>query len=689
MKTNWPVLRRAGILTVSLALCGSVAGAQTAASDHAGQVIPVRASAASSAALITRVDVGRTGAQTTVRVEGNALLVYQAEHLKNPERLVLDFSGARLATSQAPATNDFQPVGRIRLAQFKPDVARVVLDLTGSVPYSVRAEGHAILITFAAIPGATFASTAPVAQVPKPEKPAAEAARSQAAARTEKGHQAAAALTSRLPLPEMLTQQTAALASPRPQTPSEPNQAPAQDQPKAQPQNPPQQQQHVQPAAASPSGQKYTGEPISVNFKDLDLKDFFRLIHEISGLNVVLDPSVRGSLPALVLDEVPWDQALDIVLKNNSLDKELEGNVLRIVTQDTRKKEIDMTKDLEKAQAEAVPAVTVTRVLSYTKSSVLRDTLKRWLSARGEIMSDDRTNSLIIRDIPSVLPDIDNLIRQLDRKSQQVEIEARVVAASRSFSRDIGTQFGFSAQGLNGRNTFGGVPVVGVSPILHGGASPIPPLIGSPAPASTGTSGGTGLNPPVPMPLNSSLAAGSPTSGIAFQHSSPNFALDYMITAAEAKGVGKLLSKPKVYTQNNEKGTVKQGNRVPIQTTINNTISVQYVDAVLSLEVTPQITADGTIFLQVKVENTQIDNGIPRVQGIPALDTQSVDTNVLVNDGGTVVIGGITVTSQRTDINQVPIFGSIPVIGNLFKRTNVNVSSQDLWFFLTPRVIPN
>jgi type IV pilus assembly protein PilQ len=134
---------------------------------------------------------------------------------------------------------------------------------------------------------------------------------------------------------------------------------------------------------------------------------------------------------------------------------------------------------------------------------------------------------------------------------------------------------------------------------------------------------------------------------------------------------------------------VKQGNRVPIQTTINNTISVQYVDAVLKLEVTPQITADGTIFMQVVVENTQIDNGIPRVQGIPALDTQSVETSVLVNDGGTVMIGGVNVTSQRTDINQVPLFGSIPVIGNLFKRTSVNVTSSELYFFLTPRVISN
>jgi type IV pilus assembly protein PilQ len=141
-------------------------------------------------------------------------------------------------------------------------------------------------------------------------------------------------------------------------------------------------------------------------------------------------------------------------------------------------------------------------------------------------------------------------------------------------------------------------------------------------------------------------------------------------------------------TQNNEKATVKQGTKIPIQTTINNTVSVQYIDAVLKLEVTPQITADGTVFMDVLVENTQVDNGITRIQGIPALDTQSAETKILVQDGGTAVIGGVIVTQQRVDVTQVPLVGSLPVIGNLFKRTNVNVSSQELLFFLTPRIIP-
>jgi type IV pilus assembly protein PilQ len=164
--------------------------------------------------------------------------------------------------------------------------------------------------------------------------------------------------------------------------------------------------------------------------------------------------------------------------------------------------------------------------------------------------------------------------------------------------------------------------------------------------------------------------------------------VDFFITAAESKGVGKLLSKPRVVTQNNEKAIIKQGQKIPIQTTINNTISVQFIDAVLKLEVTPQITKDGTVFMDVLVENTTIDPGIPRIQGVPALDTQSEETKILVEDGGTVVVGGIIVSSQNTSTTEVPLLGSLPLIGHLFKRNNVTISSQELLFFLTPRIIP-
>ena len=191
------------------------------------------------------------------------------------------------------------------------------------------------------------------------------------------------------------------------------------------------------------------------------------------------------------------------------------------------------------------------------------------------------------------------------------------------------------------------------------------------------------------MPFVTNLGVGSPTSGFSYLFTSRNFALDYIITAAENKGVGKLLSKPRLITQNNEKATVKQGTKIPVQTIVNNTISVQFVDAVLQLEVTPQITAEGTIFMDVKVTNDQIDQSIPRVEGIPAIDTQEADTRVLVSDGATLVIGGIIVSQQRTSVDLVPLLGSLPVIGNLFKHSTVSSTSSELLFFLTPRILPN
>ena len=223
-----------------------------------------------------------------------------------------------------------------------------------------------------------------------------------------------------------------------------------------------------------------------------------------------------------------------------------------------------------------------------------------------------------------------------------MEIEARVVAANRSFSREIGTQFGFRGYAGSRRQSQrrAAAPAgVGTSPIIRGSGLPTPPIV---------VNSGGAASAATPIPLSSNLPASVPTSGISYAFTSTNFALDMIITAAEEKGVGKLLSKPKVITQNNEKATVKQGTKIPVQTIVNNTVSVQFVDAVLELDVTPQITADGTVYMDVNVENDQIDGSIPRVQGIPAIDTQAAETKVTVNDGATVVIGGIIVTQQTT-----------------------------------------
>ena len=672
MKTNWPVLRSGFMILTSLAVGTTVMPAR--AQEIAGVT--------TTPTVISSVAILQSASQrASVRVEGEGKLEARAARLQNPERLVLDFSGARLGSQKTVIAGAMAPILGVRLGQFRDDVVRVVIDLTEASHFQLSHDGTAVVIAFNEPSGAPGGTLAGNSAGNSASNPAVNSTKRTLSANNSKK---SGINSPRFALPGELTQSSVRLASfgGKSEASRPAGNAGQAAQQAAQQANSAAgtmaQSMQVSPMAA-PVG-KYTGEPISVNLKDVDLRDFFRLIHEISGLNVVLDPAVKGTL-TIVLDEVPWDQALDIVLQNNGLDKQLNGNVLRIATRDTLKKEAETERDLEKAQAEAVAPVTVTRVLSYGKAATMKDTLKKFLSARGDILSDDRSNQLIIRDIPSVIPTIDNLIRQLDRKSQQVEIEARVVSASRSFAQDIGTELGFAGSTTSGRSLFSGTPAVGGSGVTSG-----PGVPASPVSVGTGSISGNGITSGIP--LNTSLSAGTPTSGFGFSHRSPNFAVDFFITAAEAKGVGKLLSKPKVITQNNEKAIIKQGTKIPIQTTINNTISVQFIDAVLKLEVTPQITAEGTVFMDVLVENTSIDPGIPRVQGVPALDTQSAETKVTVADGGTVVIGGIIITNQRVDITQVPVVGSIPLIGNLFKRTNVTVTSQELLFFLTPRIIP-
>jgi type IV pilus secretin PilQ/predicted competence protein len=426
------------------------------------------------------------------------------------------------------------------------------------------------------------------------------------------------------------------------------------------------------------NGAKYTGEPISVNLKDVDLKDFFRLIHEISGLNVVLDPAIHGNL-TIVLDDVPWDQALDIVLKDNELSRQLDGNVLRIATVETLRKEAEGRRAQIDAEALAVDKVSITRFLSYAHSKDLLVPLKKFISQRGDIVADERTNSIIVSDIPSVLPQIDRLIQQMDRKTQEVEIEARVVAATRSFARDIGVQLGFGWG--NGTTAIGGAPGTtgtGASPITVNGLNPLYPVM-------AGGSATSGTN----IPLFSNLGATGPTSGLSLVNATNNMQLDMILTMAESRGLLKVLSRPRVVTQNNIQAVVKQGVQIPIVTAaqLGGPPTSTYVSAFLRLTVTPQITSEGTIFLNVDVENTLPNFGVTNSSGNPELITQQATTQVLVTDGGTVVIGGVIQTQNSLAIQQVPLLGDIPYLGNLFKHRTVTTSNQELIFFITPRII--
>ena len=216
----------------------------------------------------------------------------------------------------------------------------------------------------------------------------------------------------------------------------------------------------------------------------------------------------------------------------------------------------------------------------------------------------------------------------------------------------------------------------GLTPPLFVGIPPDPPQPGEPVKFAN-----------VAQPLAVNLAAVGPTSGMSFLISTPLFVLDGILTAAESRGIGKLLSRPKIITQNNMVGTVQQGVKIPVQTSINNTITTTFVNAVLKLTVTPQITQEGTIFLTIDIENTSIDTGIPRILGIPALNTQQALTQVLISNGGTVFFGGVIQTSNSLTEQQVPLLGSIPLVGNLFKRKSTSSDTRELLFFITPRLV--
>jgi len=660
-------------------------------------------------AALQKVSVVRGTDGIRVEITGRGPLTPRVSTLDRPARVVLDLPNTVMATGQSRVRVDGEGVKGVRVGMDgqKPPTTRVVVDLERQCRYELLPGGDRKLVLKlhlaaqqAAEKPATPAALTPARLVVKKEAPASkpvevpapalvfptaeqpellaasatdyvfvepsykakDAATDSKAAVTaapERAEQAAARFAEKpegdlLPAASASMQAQAAAAQPAVNMAAEQ---------KAQMQQ--------QPAM---SGPKYTGEPISVNLKDVDLKDFFRLIHEISGLNVVLDPNVKGML-TIVLDDVPWDQALDIVLKNNALARQLDGNVLRIATMETLRKEAEARRAQQEAEALAVDKVTVTRFLSYAHSKDVVPTIKKFLSQRGDVISDDRTNALIISDIPNVMPGIDRLLTQLDRKTQEVEIEARVVAATRSFARDIGTQLGFGWG--NGHTAVGGASSAGTSPIQVNGLNP-----------GYITVGGSSTTPGTQIPLFSNLPVTSPTSGLTFVNASNNYRIDFILTLAESRGLLKILSRPRVVTQNNIQALVRQGVRVPIvtQAQLGGPPTVSYVDAFLRLTVIPQITSEGTIFLNVDVENTTPDFG-RTVQGNPTLITQQATTQVLVTDGGTVVIGGVIQTQNSINVLQVPLLGDIPVLGNLFKRRTVNTSNQELIFFITPRII--
>ena len=419
---------------------------------------------------------------------------------------------------------------------------------------------------------------------------------------------------------------------------------------------------------------QYYGEPVTMSLKDADITEVLRSIARIADLNIVIQPGVNGPV-TVELYSVPWDQALEQILKVNNLGQQLEGNILRIAPVSQLQAEAQAEQALKQARRLSVPLTTVMKRISYARASEIARILTQGvqnqignfggqgafgdqgiLSQRGTVNVDDRTNTLIIQELPDYLDTVLQVIENLDIPEKQVMIEARIIETTRNFSRSLGVDWSFSGVADNIRgNTTGlefpnNIDANGGVQLLTGGQNGF-------------------LNLGLGNVLNT-------------------FELDMTINAAENDGLVNIISAPKVATLNNVQATIQTGLQIPIQTVANNTVTVQFVNATLRLEVTPQVTAEGTIMMEINIQKREPLLAFAVVGATNApIATREASTRVIVRDGGTAVIGGIYEVSTNEGEDRVPGLANIPIIGHLFKNKSRSNQNEELLIFITPRVI--
>jgi type IV pilus assembly protein PilQ len=532
-------------------------------------------------------------------------------------------------------------------------VARVRVKLATPVSHTVRSTRNVIEVELAPDPvpqsaakPVTAQAPAPAAKVPPEKAPAPAPPAGTASA------DPMAALRQKVGAPQV--------PPPAQPAPAKPTQAPA---PAAQ----------ATPVAPSglPPGKQYTGHPVSLDFQGLDLRAVLRVFTEISGLNIVIDPAVQGTVD-VKLSEVPWDQALDIILRSNKLGWTLDGTIVRIAPLTVLAEEEGQRRKLADEQALSGELRMVTKPLSYAKGEEIRPLLEKsdLLSKRGTVQFDMRTNTLIIRDLADRLAPIADLVATLDKPELQVEIEARIVRTTSNYARALGVQWSF-----NGRM----VPELGNTAGL---AFP------------NSVQGGAGVSLPAAAPADITS-----TARLALGSVNGSFNLDIALSALEKEGKARVLLQPRVVMQNNVEGYIMRGQQIPYTTATSGAqlgtssalltpATVQFKDAALSLKVTPQVTAAGTVFMTIAVENSFPNYAVVNnVQPNPAIDTQRAITRVLVPDGATTVIGGIYETTDDLKNNRTPGLYKIPLLGWLFKNENKSTENNELLIFITPRII--
>ncbi|WP_095181028.1 type IV pilus secretin PilQ [Pseudomonas sp. Irchel 3F6] len=413
--------------------------------------------------------------------------------------------------------------------------------------------------------------------------------------------------------------------------------------------------------------QAYVGDKLSLNFQDIDVRSVLQLIADFTNLNLVASDTVQGGI-TLRLQNVPWDQALDLVLKTKGLDKRKIGNVLLVAPADEIAARERQELESQKQIAELAPLRRELLQVNYAKAADIAKLFQSVTSAeakvdeRGSITVDERTNNIIAYQTQDRLDELRRIVAQLDIPVRQVMIEARIVEANVDYDKSLGVRWGGSVQNKGNWNASG----------VNGSSSTI------------GTPGSTGTNSPFV-----DMGTVNNTSGIGIAFITDNVLLDLELTAMEKTGNGEIVSQPKVVTSDKETAKILKGTEIPYQeASSSGATSVSFKEASLSLEVTPQITPDNRIIMEVKVTKDEPDY-LNKVQDVPPIKKNEVNAKVLVNDGETIVIGGVFSNTQSKVVDKVPFLGDVPYLGRLFRRDVVSEKKSELLVFLTPRIMNN
>jgi len=414
---------------------------------------------------------------------------------------------------------------------------------------------------------------------------------------------------------------------------------------------------------------KYVGEKISIDFQDAELRHVFRLISDISGYNIVVSPDVKGKFSMRLID-VPWDQALDVILRNYGLSKIVEGNIIRIAPTSVLAKEEEEIAKAKESREKAGDLITKVYPVNYADVNDMKKAIEnaKILTKRGFISIDERTSSIIVKDVEKKHIEIESLINALDIPIPQVSIEAKIVEVRREAEKDLGIQWGMVWEPPDSRMRFGGVDSLG------GGSG-------------YQTEQMRGLDTPLMVNLPAIVGPGKGGNiGIGYINAAATFALDLQLSALESTGMARIISNPKVTTSDNEEARIMQGEKIPYQTVSQNGTQTQFMDALLELKVTPHITPEGTIVMTIEAKKNEADF-TRQVLGVPTIAVKEIKTQVLVNNNDTIVIGGIFVTDETENAEKVPGLADIPILGRLFQKKYSLRNKNELLIFITPRIV--